>query len=138
MDYIYSAAANRTVICNHEDSTLNEYKQVINSMIPQFSQYGCTLETSLFWKESFKSNAKSFRPDFKNGYECYVCCTVFRDGKEVRIISDDGEVDYYDASVCWMITRIYRRMFNLCVDLFPDVDSDIYEQMNDILEMIKN
>ena len=57
---------------------------------------------------------------------------VQKDGTEVRIGSNDGEVDY---SVSWTVSSIERRFFKLNVSLSSDTD-DIENDMNELFQLL--
>lgn len=59
---------------------------------------------------------------------------VQKDGTEVRIGSNDGEVDY---SVSWTVSSIERRFFKLNVSLSSDTD-DIENDMNELFQLLSN
>ena len=63
------------------------------------------MEVGYGWENFLKKEHSTNRLPFKNGYECYIYCEVQKDGTEVRIGSNDGEVDYYVLSVSWTDDR---------------------------------
>jgi len=73
------------------------------------------------------------RPRIKNGYECLVYCAVLREGKPARYTKHDGEVDYYELSMSWFVTRISR----FCVELYDNAE-DIIESLNYFLEILES
>ena len=62
---------------------------------------------------------------------------IARYRKEVRIGSNDGEVDYYVLSVSWTVSSIERRFFKLNVSLSSDTD-DIENDMNELFQLLSN
>ena len=116
-------------ICTFEDSMLEIYTKKIQAYTIPFETIGCTLKVGLIWKSFFDGNAVSYkRAAFRNGYECYVYCSVQKGGQEVRISSKDDVADYYYMSTAWMISLI-RRFFlklelSLCVNT-ENVESDL-------------
>ncbi len=106
----YSKQLNKK-ICTFEDNMLEIYTEKVQAYARLFETVGCTLKVGLMWKNFFDSDTVAFqRGDFRNGYECYVYCSVKKGGQEVCIPSHDDEVDYYYMSTAWMISSI-RRFF---------------------------
>ena len=133
----YSNRLNKE-ICTFEDHMLGIYTEKVQAYARSFEAVGCTLEVGLMWKNFFDADTVAFqRGDFRNGYECYVYCSVQRDGQEVRIPSNDGEVDYYDMSTAWRISSIRRFFFKLELSLYVDTD-DIESDLENFLICIKN
>ena len=62
---------------------------------------------------------------------------IQKNGKEVHIESDDGEVDYYPLSASWIISSIERRFFKLNVSLCSATD-DIENDINELLQLLFN
>ena len=87
---------------------------------------------ALGWVNPLHKIQSSHRLPLKNGYECYVYCVVQRDGKEVHIVSHDGEADYYPLSTGWMISSINRSFLKLKVSLYTDAN-DIDDNLKDFL-----
>ena len=126
-------------IYTHEETMLDLYTQQIKNYEPSFQAYGCTIKTGLMWK-LFPSTSKSFsRKQIQDGYECYVYCSIEKDGDTVYIKSNDGEADYYPLSTAWMISAARRRWFSLKVRLFSDVDDvAICQELNEFILLLGN
>ena len=125
-------------ICTFENSMLEIYTEKIQAYTIPFETIGCTLKVGLIWKNFFNADIVSFqREDFRNGYECYVYCSVQKGEREVCIPSNDGEVDYYDMSTAWMISSIRRFFFKLELSLCVDTE-DVENDLKNFLICIKN
>ncbi len=136
MEFIISEEIGHEII-SFESKMFDEYKKIANLYCPVFSQYGCTLEMKLGWTNTLHKTWSPNRLRLKNGYECYVYCVVLRNGKEVRIVSNDGEADYYPLSTEWMISSINRHFFKLEISLYTDMN-DIYEELEEFLLQLHN
>lgn len=118
---IYTKELDEQIIF-HEDHMLAMYLEKIKEYKPLFEENGVSLKTGLMWS-CFPNDTAGFqRTPFQNGYQCYVYCTVLKDGKEVQIDSADGEADYYPLSAQWMISSVFRSFFKLHVTLYEDTD----------------
>lgn len=113
-----------------------KYKKIVNSYLPLFLEKGCTLKLELEWANPIRKIWSANRLPLKNGYVCHVYCIVEKDGKEIKIKSDDGEADYYTLGTSWMISSIYRRFHKLNISLYPSVD-DADIDLNVFLSQIK-
>lgn len=123
-------------IIRHENHMLGTYVKQLQKYIVLFEEKGYDLKIGLMWKNSFEEAIEYERPNFVNGYECYVYCVVESNGEEVCVKSVDGEADYYSLSTTWMISTIVRRLFALKVLLYSDVedaDSDVFELFEQVL-----
>lgn len=124
-------------ICIFEDHMLGIYSEKIQAYAVPFETIGCTLKVGLMWKNFFDADNVAFqRVRIRNGYECYVYCSVQKEGQEVRIPSNDDEVDYYYMSTAWMISSIRRVFFKLELSLWADTD-DVKSDLNNLLLCIK-
>ena len=105
---IYTKELDEQIIF-HEDHMLALYLEKIKEYKPLFEENGVSLKTGLMWS-CFPNDTAGFqRTPFQNGYQCYVYCTVLKDGKEVQIDSADGEADYSNIMLRCMRTRMIRR-----------------------------
>jgi len=125
-------------IFEHEESMLIAYTLFVKEYEAFFKSYGCSIKTGLMWKR-LSSEAQEFqRGQFQNGYECYVYCSIEKDGREVRISSNNGEVDYYPLSTAWLITSIHRSWWRLKVHLFTGIDTAAINDVNEFKYMLQH
>ncbi len=97
-----------------------------------FKKYNCFLNVSLFWNDFFTGYSSKSRLPFRNGYSCYMCCEVQREGKTVYVKSIDGEVDYYSVEAIWPVSAIERKLLKTEVVFYSnpeDVRNDM-EQLS--------
>lgn len=134
MRFIYTSDEDDKII-KHENLMLEKYSNIFDSYRKIFEQYNCSLEVGLRWTNSLKKEYSASRLPFKNGYECYIYCEVQKDGKEVHIESNDGEVDYYPLSASWIISSIERKIFKISVSLCVAAD-DVEDDMNKLLQLL--
>lgn len=134
--FVYDKSKAQQVI-NHEDRMLETYSKIISGYSSLFEQFDCSLEVRLFWIDFSTGNHSTDRLPFHIGYECYVCCEVQRDGKEIQINSIDGEADYYSLSATWMVSSIERFFLKARVSLYPDID-DIEDDMKELFRLLSN
>ncbi len=133
MEFVYTPDKDNEII-KHEEVMLEKYSNILDSYRRIFEQYHCSLEVGCRWTNFLKKEYSVHRLPFKNGYECYICCEVQKDGKEVHVESNDGEVDYYALSASWIISSISRWFFHLNVSLCSATD-DIESDMNELLQL---
>lgn len=136
MKFAYDKSETQRII-NHEDIMLETYSKIISNYSSLFEQYGCSLEVSLFWIDFSTEEHSNRRLPFHIGYECYVCCEVQRDGKEVNIKSTDGEADYYSLSAAWVVSSIERKFFKSKVFLYSDT-CDIENDMREMFRLLSD
>lgn len=136
MKFVYDVSKEPLII-NHENIMLETYSKIISSYSSLFKQYDCSLEVGLFWIDFSIKKSSDRRLPFHNGYECYVFCEGKRDGKVVRIESNDGEVDYYSLSATWIVSSIERNFLKTKVSLYSDTD-DIEEDMKELFQLLAN
>ena len=119
MKFVYTSDKDDEIV-KHEKIMLEKCSNILDSYRAIFKEYNCSLEVGYGWENFLKKEHSTNRLPFKNGYECYIYCEVQKDGTEVRIGSNDGEVDYYVLSVSWTVSSIERRFFKLNVSLSSD------------------
>ncbi len=136
MKFVYDVSKEPLII-NHEHRMLETYSKIISSYSPLLKQYNCSFKVGLFWIDFSTKKSSDHRLPFHNGYECYVFCEGQRDGKEVRIESNDGEVDYYSLSATWIVSSIERNFLKTKVSLYSDTD-DIEEDMKELFQLLAN
>lgn len=73
----------------------------------------------------------------RNGYECVVYVSIFKNGYELVIPSSDGEVDYYRLVQTYTISKIERIMFKKYVYIYLNIDNELDGDMNLFLRKIK-
>ena len=136
MKFIYDERISQRII-DHEDIMLEKYSKIISGYSSLFDQYDCSLDVELFWSDSVSEKNSNFRLPFHIGYTCYVCCEVLRDGKEVKVKSNDGEADYYSLSASWVVSSIDRKFFKTKVTLYRDAD-DIEADIMDLFRLLSD
>lgn len=136
MKFVYTPDRDDEIV-RHEELMLEEYLNILDSFRKIFEQYNCLLEVGYRWTNFSKKEYSAHRLPFKNGYQCYIYCEVQKDGKEVHIESNDGEVDYYPLSASWIISSIERWFFKSNVYLCSATD-DIESDMNELLQLLLN
>ena len=136
MKFVYTSDKDDEIV-KHEKIMLEKCSNILDSYRAIFKDYNCSLEVGYGWENFLKKEHSTNRLPFKNGYECYIYCEVQKDGTEVRIGSNDGEVDYYVLSVSWTVSSIERRFFKLNVSLSSDTD-DIENDMNELFQLLSN
>lgn len=123
-------------IQNFEAEMLEKYIKAIYPYLPLFNGIGYELKVELGWYNSIHRIWSNSRPPLKNGYECYVYCIVEKGGEEVRIKSNDGEVDYYPLVTSWIISSVFRRLHKLKVSYYVNID-DVDTDLNEFLSQLK-
>lgn len=110
------------IIINYENEMLKKCIRFMDNYTDVFKKYNCSLKIGLFWRNFLKNKVSENRLPFKNGYECCVYCEIQRDGKIVRIISHDGDADWYDLVATCPVSHISRFFFKNNVALYDDID----------------
>lgn len=136
MKFAYTSDKDEKII-EHEILMLEKYLDILDSYRTTFEQYNCSLKVGCRWTNFLEKEHSASRLPFKNGYECYIFCEVQKDGREVHIKSNDGEVDYYALSSSWIISSIERRFFKNNVSLCSAAD-DVEDDMNRLLQLLCN
>lgn len=131
MEYVISGQRAREI----RDFESEMYKKIAGPYFPYFSQYGCSLNLKLLWENPVHKMWDPCRLPLVNGYRCYVYCVVQRNGKDVHIISYDGEADYYPLLTGWL-TSINRHFLKLKISLYDDMN-DINEDLRGLLLQLK-
>lgn len=121
----------------YENQMLEKYNKLIEKYYSSFNEFGCSLRVKIFWSDFFSKKCSDERLKFHNGYECYVCCEVIKNDSVVKIISDDGEADYYDLETSFIITSIEKHMLKLRVKFYPE-NPDIDDEIKHFIKMLKN
>lgn len=134
MEFVYTPDKDDEII-KHEEIMLEKYSNILDSYQGIFEQYHCSLKVGCGWTNFFREEHSAHRLPFKNGYQCYIYCEVQKDGKEVHVESNDGEVDYYALSASWIISSISRWFFKIKVSLCSATD-DIESDMNELLQLL--
>lgn len=136
MKFVYTPDKDDDIV-RYEKKMLEKYLKILDRYRAIFEQYNCSLKVGCGWTNFLEKEYSLHRLPFKNGYECYIYCEVQKDGKEVHIESNDGEVDYYALSVSWIISSIERRFFKINVSLCSATD-DIENDMDKLLQLLSN
>lgn len=124
-------------IVKHEEKMLNVYSKIIREKYQSFfSKYGCALKIGLEWEFMYKNFYSYTRPPFGVGYSCVVYCEIQKEGKLLNIPSYDGEVDYYPLFATWEISVVNFPFNRLPYVLFPNIDEDMDEDMNELAELL--
>lgn len=123
------------LLVSQEDQIFKRYCEEISAYCDAFKKYGCTLNIGRVWINTLKNEKSNIRLPFKNGYSCYVYCDVEVNNKVVCCNSDDGEVDYYEATASWCISSISRCFFQSNVFLWNEIN-DIDVQVKKLLKMV--
>lgn len=124
-------------IIEQENEMLSGYTQHIEKYKMKFEELGFTLNVGLFWKYFSKDNIMYQRIGFRNGYECYVYYVVEKDGRPVRISSDDGDADYYELSSSTMISCLTKHgILKVKIVLFSDIDETVDSDLTGFLELL--
>lgn len=110
------------LIISHENQILALYLERIRQYVPLFEKNGFFLKTGLMWKCFPNETVMLQRTVFRSGYQCYVYCTVLKDGNEVQAESTDGEADFYPVSAAWLISSVFKRFFKLNIEIYVDID----------------
>ena len=136
MKFLYTPDKDDEIV-RFEKIMLEKYLKILDNYRAMLEQYNCSLKVGCGWTNFIKKEYSAHRLPFKNGYECYIYCEIQKNGKEVHIESDDGEVDYYPLSASWIISSIERRFFKLNVSLCSATD-DIENDINELLQLLFN
>ena len=123
----YSREADDFIV-SYENQMLELFESKVAVYKKYIERFGYSLKIGLIWKKTTDDSVSFRRLSFSNGYQCYVYCAIQCDGRDVRVQSCDGEVDYYSLSATWMITSVYRKLFKLNVQLFDssdEIDGDL-------------
>ncbi len=134
MKFVYTSDKDEEII-EHETKMLEKYSDILDSYRAIFEQYNFSLEVGCRWINFLKKEYSASRIPFRHGYECYIYCEVQKDGKEVHIESNDGEVDYYPLSASWTISFMRRGFFKINVWLCSATD-DIEEDMERLVRLL--
>lgn len=125
-------------LCIHEyeEIILNQYKKAAEVYLPTIEKMKCTLKISL-GLSNVARNIWSASPILgKTSYECFVYCMIQKEGKEVRVSCEDGEVDYFPLIGSWMISDVILRFGKFYVTLWPEVDTEFKTDMEYLLEQL--
>lgn len=136
MKFLYTPDKDDEIV-RFEKIMLEKYLKILGSYRTMLAQNNYSLKVGCGWANFIKKEYSAHRLSFKNGYECYIYCEIQKNGKEVHIESDDGEVDYYPLSASWIISSIERRFFKLNVSLCSATD-DIENDINELLQLLFN
>lgn len=88
---------------------LFEYNRVAEKYKEAFVNYECSLKIELKWDNylSIKRKMYDYRLPLQIGYRRFIDFMVQKDGEELKLISDDGEADYYSYGESVNVTWIH-------------------------------
>lgn len=124
-------------ICEFENESFKKYFDYIEPYRSMFEAYGCEIVVGLEWHNLRSKEFARERIEMKRGYECVVYVLISKDGVELTVPSNDGEVDYYRMLHTYTISQIKRRLFKSNAYLYLNIDNEIDEDMNIFLEQVK-
>ena len=126
------------IIINHEKEMLEKYSKLIDNYTDIFKGYNCSLKVGISWFDFLKGKVSEKRLPLKNGYECQVYCEVQRNGKLVRVISNDEEADWYDLAVSWPVSHISGFFFKNSVNFCTDIDNELEGDMQEFIRLLSD
>ena len=89
------------------------------------------------YSKSFTGYSSKSRLPFRNGYSCYMCCEVQREGKTVYVKSIDGEVDYYSVEAIWPVSAIERKLLKTEVVFYSNPE-DVRNDMEQLFLLLSS
>lgn len=122
-------------IYDFETEMFAKYKKAVAPYLHLFHELGCELKLELGWANPIRKIWSDKPIALINGYECSVCCSVEKEGKELRIESKDGEADYYVLGTSWMVSSVCRKFLSLKLSLYEsvdEVDADLMEFLSQL------
>lgn len=126
-------------IREHEERVLFKYKQIADRCKEKFIKYQCSIKLEMKWYNcmSIKQKVFDYRIPLKNGYVCFIDFSVQQNGKDIKLKSNDGEVDYYLLGDSSNITEITWLLVCKKINLFSDTE-DFEKELHYYLEMLEN
>lgn len=125
-----------TLIKKYEEDMLKKYEEIINKYANAFMMYGCNIIVGLYWDDITQKHYNNRIP-ISEGYSCYAYCKIQRDGKTVKIQSQDGEADYYLLSTTWQVSSVNKRYGKKVATLYSENDQ-IANDLEDFIFMLDN
>lgn len=124
-------------VIKHEEKMLYEYKCTADKYKEEFMKYQCMLRLKMEWYNciSIKQRVSDHRIPLESGYVCYINFSVQRNGKDVKLKSNDGEADYYILSDSLHITEINWRLSRNKIVLYSDIE-DFEEELDYFMQML--
>lgn len=149
MKFVYSSEKNEAII-EHEDTVFKKYSKICKNYESAFKELDCILKLEQIWSTSrkkiklekwaisfYEESFSKTKIPFGKGYSCYLQCGVERNGKTVRYDNHDGEVDYYELSMSWIISSLtHRRFITECI-LYEDTNA-FAEELDYFLKILKS
>lgn len=125
-------------IIEHEEKMLFEYNCMVEKYKEAFAKYQCLIRFRMEWYNclTIKQRPVDYRIPLKNGYVCFIGFSVQKNGEDIKLKSDDGEVDYYVLSDSLHITEINWMLVYKKINLFSDM-KDFEEELNYFLQMLE-
>ena len=124
-------------IIKKETRIFDTYFKIISKYSSLFKKYNCFLNVSLFWNDFFTGYSSKSRLPFRNGYSCYMCCEVQREGQTVYVKSIDGEVDYYSVEAIWPVSAIERKLLKTEVVFYSNPE-DVRNDMEQLFLLLSS
>jgi len=135
--FIYTAEKKQTII-EHEEEMLKKYSEVVDVYAAAFAQYNCILKVELGWSNFLKKYNTENRLPIENGYECYVCCNIERNGRVICYEAPDGEEVYYEMFLSRLVSSISKSLFRMKAYLYEDSEEiyGIIDEIEPLLEIV--
>ncbi|NLE06125.1 MAG: hypothetical protein GX638_15165, partial [Crenarchaeota archaeon] len=137
-------------IIEHENTTFKKYSRICEKHESDFKELGCILKLEQIWSNSrkkiklekwgisfYEESFSKTRIPFGKGYSCYLQCEVERNGKTVRYDNHNGEVDYYELSMSWIISSLTHRRFITECTLYQDTNA-FAEELDHFIKTLKS
>ncbi len=125
-------------VCKHEERMLFEYNRIAEKYKEAFDKYQCALKIEMRWYNcmSIKYKSYNYRIPLTNGYICCIDFSVQKNGEDVKLESEDGEVDYYSLGDSTNISEITWLL--VCRRISLSTDTDYFEEeLIDYLETLE-
>lgn len=124
-------------VVKHEEQMMLKFNEIAKKYEEVFSEYGCSLKMQMQWDNclSIRQSVVNYRILLKNGYICSIYFYIEKDGKKLRLQSDDGEADWYELSNTSDITWI-TWILGWKIQLFTDAE-DFEEELTYFGELLE-
>ena len=121
----------------YEKQMFEKYNKLIEKYYSSFNEFGCSLKLKILWNDFSSKKWSEELLKFHNGYECYICCEVNKNDSVVKIISNDGEADFYILETSFIITSIERHLFKSRVKFYPE-NPDVDAELKSFIKMLND
>lgn len=126
----------KTKIIKHEEEMLNYNRDIIIQRYHTFfAEYKYTLKVGIVRSYMGKIVSSNEEIPLKAGYSCQLYCEVQKNGEIAKILSYDGECEYYLLFAVTEISRIDFPFNNPQYLLFDDTE-EFYEDMDELQEIV--